>query len=161
MRKQLLAALLLASATTGAVYAQTGAGTAVAPATGKPKLGDFGVDLTAMDRAVAPGDDFYNYVNGAWMARTEIPADRSSWGGFAILRDLSDQRTRAVIEGAAASPGSDPVSTKIGRRRAAQALSRQDRGDPEPGRPRQGVRRGDDARHRRADRRGRAAGPQG
>ncbi|WP_271300782.1 M13 family metallopeptidase [Sphingomonas sp. CV7422] len=114
MRKQLLAALLLASATTGAVYAQTGAGTAAAPATGKPKLGDFGVDLTAMDRAVAPGDDFYNYVNGAWMARTEIPADRSSWGGFAILRDLSDQRTRAVIEGAAASPGSDPVSTKIG-----------------------------------------------
>ncbi|NYD89724.1 M13 family metallopeptidase [Sphingomonas melonis] len=119
MRKQVLAAILLASAASGAVYAQsasrTTTSTATAPAApGKPKLGDFGVDLTAMDRKVAPGDDFYNYVNGAWMARTEIPADKASWGGFGILRDLSDQRTRAVIEGAAASPSSDPVAAKIG-----------------------------------------------
>jgi putative endopeptidase len=70
---------------------------AVAPAN-KPKLGSFGVDLTGMDKAVKPGDDFYKYVNGAWNARTEIPADRSNWGGFNILRDLSDQRTRLIIE---------------------------------------------------------------
>ena len=119
MRKQVLATILLASAASGAVYAQSASRTTTSTATtpaapGKPKLGDFGVDLTAMDRKVAPGDDFYNYVNGAWMARTEIPADKASWGGFGILRDLSDQRTRAVIEGAAASPSSDPVAAKIG-----------------------------------------------
>ena len=116
MRNQVLAAILLATAASGAVYAQTAARPATAPVatTGKPQLGSFGVDLTAMDRKVAPGDDFYNYINGAWMARTEIPADRSSWGGFAILRNLSDERTRAVIEGAAATPGGDPVSAKIG-----------------------------------------------
>ncbi|MFN3434526.1 MAG: M13 family peptidase, partial [Sphingomonas sp.] len=114
MRKQVLAALLLASAASGVVYAQTSTQTTAPARPGKPQLGDFGVDLTAMDRSIAPGDDFYNYVNGAWMARTQIPADRASWGGFAILRNLSDERTRAVIEGAAAAPGSDPVATKIG-----------------------------------------------
>ncbi len=116
MRKPVIAALLLASAASGVVYAQSTRPTATTTpaAAGKPQLGSFGVDLTAMDKSVAPGDDFYNYVNGAWMARTEIPADRSSWGGFAILRNLSDERTRKVIEDAAANPGSDPVTAKIG-----------------------------------------------
>lgn len=128
MRPTMFAALLLASAGSTAVALageaapQAGsaptaqAPTAQAPAApGKPKLGSFGVDLTAMDTAVAPGDDFYRYVNGKWMDRTEIPADKASWGGFGILRDLSDQRTRAVIEEAAANPGS-PTSApgKIG-----------------------------------------------
>jgi putative endopeptidase len=83
--------------------------------TGKPQLGTFGVDLTGMDKTVAPGDDFYKFVNGAWMQRTEIPADRSSWGGFAILRNLSDERTRSIVEDAAKAqnaPGS--VMEKIG-----------------------------------------------
>jgi putative endopeptidase len=71
---------------------------APAPAASKPQLGTFGVDLTAMDKTVKPGDDFFKYVNGGWDKRTVIPGDRSSWGGFAILRDLSDQRTRAIIE---------------------------------------------------------------
>ena len=116
MRKPVIAALLLASAASGVVYAQSTRPTATTTpaAAGKPQLGSFGVDLTAMDKSVVPGDDFYNYVNGAWMARTEIPADRSSWGGFAILRNLSDERTRKVIEDAAANPGSDPVTAKIG-----------------------------------------------
>ncbi len=116
MRKPILVALLLASTVSAMGYAQTTTPAPAAPAAStKPKLGDFGVDLTAMDTATAPGDDFYKYVNGKWMERTEIPADRSSWGGFAILRDLSDQRTRKVIEDAAATqnaPGS--INEKIG-----------------------------------------------
>ena len=84
-------------------------------ATTKPQLGDFGVDVTGMDRSVEPGDDFYRYVNGGWNARTEIPADRPSWGAFGILRDLSDQRTRTLVEEAARqrnAPGSS--ADKIG-----------------------------------------------
>ncbi len=81
----------------------------------KPKLGSFGVDLTGMDKSVKPGDDFYKFVNGSWNARTEIPADKSNWGGFNILRDISDQRTRAIIEDVAKrtnAPGS--VNQKVG-----------------------------------------------
>ena len=82
---------------------------------GKPKLGTFGVDQSAMDTSVTPGDDFYAYVNGSWMKRTEIPADRASWGGFAILRDLSDQRTRSVIEDSAKTEHpAGSVEAKIG-----------------------------------------------
>ncbi|VVT02719.1 Peptidase M13 [Sphingomonas sp. EC-HK361] len=121
MRKSFVVVSLLATVAVGTVaFAQSSppapvpaAATTSAP--GKPKLGDFGVDLTAMDKNVAPGDDFYNYVNGAWMARTEIPADKASWGGFGILRDLSDTRTRAVIEDAAkGSPAPDSIQGKIG-----------------------------------------------
>ncbi len=43
-----------------------------------------GIDLTAMDKAVKPGDDFFAYANGNWVKRTAIPADRSSVGGFYI-----------------------------------------------------------------------------
>jgi len=84
-------------------------------AAGKPQLGSFGVATDNMDKSVKPGDDFYKYVNGKWQERTEIPADKASWGGFGILRDLSDQRTRTLIEESAAkqnAPGS--VEDKIG-----------------------------------------------
>ena len=125
MRLGFSAALLLASVAPAAVAIAGPADQAAAPArapaatpapaAGKPQLGDFGVDLTGMDKSVAPGDDFYRYVNGAWMDRTQIPADRSSWGGFAILRDLSDQRTRAVIEAAAAQNAAPTtIDGKIG-----------------------------------------------
>ncbi len=125
MRLGFSAALLLASVAPAAVAIAGPADQAAAPArasatapaaaAGKPQLGDFGVDLTGMDKSVAPGDDFYRYVNGAWMDRTQIPADRSSWGGFAILRDLSDQRTRAVIEAAAAQNAAPTtINGKIG-----------------------------------------------
>ncbi|WP_267392977.1 MULTISPECIES: M13-type metalloendopeptidase [unclassified Sphingomonas] len=117
MRHHILVGLLLATAASGALYAQTSAPTPATAASvaGKPQLGDFGVDLSAMDRKIAPGDDFYNYVNGAWMARTQIPADRSSWGGFAVLAELSSARTREVIETAAASGGTPgSVADKIG-----------------------------------------------
>jgi putative endopeptidase len=94
---------------------------ATAPVTkSQPQFAPFGIDLAAMDKTVLPGDDFYSYVNGTWNKTTEIPADRSSWGGFNILRDLSDQRTRAVIEGSARTqnaPGSS--GEKIGLAYAA------------------------------------------
>ncbi len=72
-----------------------------------PQIGAFGVDLTGMDKAKTPGNDFYGFVNGVWQARTAIPSDRASWGGFSILRDLSDQRTRAIIEDVSKSKGAE------------------------------------------------------
>jgi putative endopeptidase len=52
-----------------------------------------------------PGDDFFTYTNREWLAKTEIPADRSGWGVFAELAAETDKRTRALIEEAAAQPG--------------------------------------------------------
>ena len=80
-----------------------------------PQIGTFGVDETAMDTLVAPGDDFFSYANGAWFARAAIPADQSGVGRMSALRALSDQRVRLLIEDVAAktnAPGS--AASKIG-----------------------------------------------
>jgi putative endopeptidase len=97
-----VATLGLAAASAPAWGAQTGA-TAAASAT--PQLGTWGIDTAGMDKSVNPGDSFYDYVNGTWTRNTEIPADRARWGGFDVLRDLSDQRTRTLIEEVARAKG--------------------------------------------------------
>lgn len=71
-----------------------------------PMYGQFGFDLAGMDTTVKPGDDFYRYANGNWDKTTEIPADRSSYGMFEKLQDLSQDRTRGILEDAALQPGS-------------------------------------------------------
>ena len=60
-----------------------------------------GLDLAGMDRAVAPGDNFFNYANGAWLKKAKIPADRRSAGTAESLSDLTNERTAALIKGAA------------------------------------------------------------
>jgi putative endopeptidase len=60
--------------------------------------GPWGFDLSGMDRNVKPGDDFAEYATGAWMKRTKIPDDRSRYGAFDALRELSDVRVRRLLE---------------------------------------------------------------
>jgi putative endopeptidase len=68
-----------------------------------------GLDFAAIDRAVAPGDDFFRYANGKWLAKAEIPPDRSSWGTGAELTELTLKRTDELIRAAetTSSPGSE------------------------------------------------------
>src|ERR1700680_1584648 len=66
-----------------------------------PQFGTFGIDLTAQDKAVRPGDDFYRYVDGQWLATEKIPADRATWGSFAVLREQADSDVKSIIEEAA------------------------------------------------------------
>jgi predicted metalloendopeptidase len=72
-------------------------------AAGKAAIGDFGLDLSAGDRKVKPGDDFFSYANGSWYDSFTIPPDRSSFGPFDRLDELSKERVRAIIEQAAAA----------------------------------------------------------
>ncbi len=51
-----------------------------------------------MDSSVRPGDDFFSYVNGTWIAETEIPADRAAYGGFSILAEEAQDNVRTIIE---------------------------------------------------------------
>ncbi len=70
----------------------------------QPAFGAFGIDTAGMDRSVKPGDDFYTFANGAWQRSAVIPADRSSFGVFDRLRDLSLQKTRDILEEAERRP---------------------------------------------------------
>jgi putative endopeptidase len=71
------------------------------------RMGEWGIDTAGMDRNVKPGDDFFAYVNGTWAKNTPIPEDRSSYGGFAVLRDLSEARLRQLVE---SYPAADPAA---------------------------------------------------
>jgi putative endopeptidase len=80
---------------------------AAAPA--KPVYGSFGVDLTQMDTTVRPGDDFYNYVNGKWLATTEIPPDKSFYGTVITVYEQTEANLHAIVDELAAAklePGS-------------------------------------------------------
>lgn len=57
-----------------------------------------GIDVANMDTSVRPQDDFYRYVNGGWLGSNEIPGDRTSWGGFSILREESEVNQRRIVE---------------------------------------------------------------
>ena len=61
--------------------------------------------LANFDRSVRPQDDFYRFVNGAWLEKTQIPPDRSNYGTFLVLQDSVQQSLRAIVESAAADPG--------------------------------------------------------
>jgi putative endopeptidase len=76
-----------------------------------PHFGAWGYDQSAEDPTIAPGADFYGYANGKWLAREQIPADRVRFGNFDTL---SENRTRLIIESAAAGQSNDPDAVKIG-----------------------------------------------
>jgi putative endopeptidase len=56
-----------------------------------------GIILENMDTEVNPKDDFYNYVNGSWMKTNTIPDDRTSWGGFGVLRKSTDNDVLEIL----------------------------------------------------------------
>ena len=76
-----------------------------APQTAAPPPPTSGLDAATFDKAVRPQDDLYRYVNGGWLARTEIPADKASYGGFIEANDRTQEQLRALVEAAAKAPG--------------------------------------------------------
>lgn len=89
-----LLALALAAASIGAAYAAT---PAAAPTTAKP-------DVVAdhIDTSVKPGDDFFEFANGAWLKSHPIPAEESQWGIGQVVQDELYTKLRKISEDAAA-----------------------------------------------------------
>jgi len=83
---------------TNVARAEDAKATTPAPSTTAQRYGTWGVDLEGMDRSVKPGDDFFKYVNGKWAATTQIPADKTGYGAFAVLGDLSETRVHALLD---------------------------------------------------------------
>jgi len=57
-----------------------------------------GIDQSEFSDTVRPQDDFFDYVNGNWVANTKIPSDRAIWGTFYALREQSDKDVRTLVE---------------------------------------------------------------
>jgi len=63
-----------------------------------PPATTHGIAVANLDRAIQPGDDFYQYTNGGWLKRTTIPPDRAVVGVFSELADSANKQTVALIE---------------------------------------------------------------
>ena len=79
-----------------------------------PRYGAWGFDAAGEDRTVSPGADFFRFANGTWWDKEAIPPDRVRYGAADVLYTLSENRTRLIIEDAAAGRSSDPDAGNIG-----------------------------------------------
>ncbi|MCM8732123.1 M13 family metallopeptidase [Hephaestia sp. GCM10023244] len=103
-RRLLLAALLVTTAACSQADKQNDIAAVAAAGT------TIGIDTTGLNTAVNPGDNFDEYANGGWRAKTEIPADRSSTGVFLEVANKAEANNRAIIDAAVkaeAAPGTD------------------------------------------------------
>ena len=69
-----------------------------------------GINVGYMDKSKNPADDFNRYVNGTWLDKTEIPADRTRWGSFDELRKNTDDDVMAILKEAINDKTIDPNS---------------------------------------------------
>ena len=76
----------------------------------KPQYGSWGIDLTAMDPNVKPGNDFNRYASGAWLARTQIPPDQPLASLRHLMSDITEARLHELMEKAAAAAPAPPVT---------------------------------------------------
>jgi endothelin-converting enzyme/putative endopeptidase len=103
-----LSAIALATAAVAAAPTSTTVG-------GKPEFGTFGVDLSAEDTSVKPGDDFWAYANGTWDKNTQIAPDRTQAGPFVTLADRAEAQVHDILTDLAANPGKyGPSGKQIG-----------------------------------------------
>jgi predicted metalloendopeptidase len=73
-----------------------------------------GIELQYADDSVRIQDDFYQHVNGKWLATTQIPADKSAYDSWYKLDDDARDHLRAIVDGLreSADPG-EPDQQKI------------------------------------------------
>lgn len=58
-----------------------------------------------IDQSVKPGDNFFQYVNGAWIKKAEIPATETGVGSFTDLDKSTREHLHELLETAAKSNG--------------------------------------------------------
>lgn len=76
----------------------------------KPKY----IDPANMDLSVKPGDNFYQYANGGWLKQNPVPASKTRWGSFDVLREESSRRLQSLLEEAAKTTGKGRLQQMIG-----------------------------------------------
>ncbi|MDB2686044.1 M13 family metallopeptidase [Mariniblastus sp.] len=73
-------------------------GTLFAPSLVKAQQQSEPLNKGNFDLSVRAQDDLYEYVNGTWLKETEIPGDKSNYGAFTVLSDLSQKRIKAIVD---------------------------------------------------------------
>ncbi|WP_291103449.1 MULTISPECIES: M13 family metallopeptidase [unclassified Flavobacterium] len=79
-------------------------GFTTANAQNAPAKKEPGINVSYMDTNVKPNDNFFRFVNGNWLDKTEIPSDKTSWGSFNELRQKTDKDALDILKEAATNP---------------------------------------------------------
>ncbi len=74
------------------------------------------IDRANMDLSVKPGDNFFEYANGAWLKNNTIPAKETSWGSFMQLRDFNINAVKGLLNKAEAeqNAASGSIEKRVG-----------------------------------------------
>ena len=108
------AAAALLAACPAMAQTSTPGGAAAADLSKAPRMGTWGFDLAGRDPATPPGQSFFDHANGTFIKELVIPADRSTYGAFNALDELSQARMRAVTEAAAGDRAASGPSAQVG-----------------------------------------------
>ena len=79
-------------------------------------FGTWGFDISGENAAIKPGDDFFEFANGGWLARTPIPADKTGISIDVLIDDLTEVQLRKIMEEAAHRADREPkdLEAKVG-----------------------------------------------
>ncbi len=108
------ATLAAATALASASFARAATADAPPSVAAPTHIGSWGFGLAGRDLSVAPGADFFGYANGSYLKTLRIPPDRSRFGSFDALSELSQNRVRAVLVEASETPSATGDEAKIG-----------------------------------------------
>lgn len=63
-----------------------------------------GLDMSDLDTTVAPGEDFYQYACGGWIANNPLKAEYSRFGSFDKLAEDNREQLKGLVDSLAAQP---------------------------------------------------------
>jgi putative endopeptidase len=85
---------------------------AAGPTPGQPAPAVSTFDRTSLDTTCAPCRDFFQFANGSWVRRTEIPAAFPSWGSFNELYVRNLDVLHGILDAAARDTAAVPGSNR-------------------------------------------------
>ncbi len=113
MSHRLACAALAAGMVSAAVTSPAATGAPPATPT-NAAIAPWGVELGSRDLSVRPGDDFYRYAEGHWLAGNQIPADRTRWGSASELDERAQQQVLSIVQGLPANGPDGGDAQKVG-----------------------------------------------
>jgi putative endopeptidase len=80
------------------------------------RYGTWGFDISGENAAIKPGEDFFEFANGGWLARTPIAADKTRMSVDVLTEELTEARLHNIMEEAARHADDEPkdLEGKVG-----------------------------------------------
>jgi len=72
-----------------------------------------GIELSDMDRKVAPCDNFFDYSNGAWRAANPIPASMDRWSRRWQAGELNKDQLRIILDDISTKPAASGTPAQL------------------------------------------------